>query len=114
MSALQIPMATDSFGRPLPKEAISIERLMPRTNKKVVLYIEDLNVSIKGKPVVGWNSGTKDKPNWWTGVPGDYLCLADKRWSVSHWAPLPGDQEGYDAIAASQPTAAISTVGGAA
>lgn len=100
MSTKHTPgQATDSFGRPLPSEAIPITRLMPPCHREVILYIEDLSVAIKGKPVVGWNSGTKEAPWWFSGVPGNYIALRERKWSVSHWAPLPGDEETRAAIA---------------
>lgn len=99
MSAQHTPPPTDSFGRPLPADAIAISRLMPKPHAQVILYVEILSVAIKGKPVVGWNSGSNDKPHWWTGVPGSYINLDVEGWSVSHWAPLPGDTAARAAIA---------------
>lgn len=89
---------TDSFGRLLPVDAVPVTVLMPRRDASVILYIADAGVAIHGKPVVGWNSGTQTNPVWWTGVPGNYLDLADGRWAVTHWAPLPGDHDARAAI----------------
>ena len=89
---------TDSFGHPLPAMACRIDVLMPRSNLSVVLYVADPNVAIHGLPVVGWNSGANDAPRWWTGVPASYIDLRAKRWTVTHWAPLPGDEASTAAI----------------
>lgn len=87
---------TDSFGRPLPPEAIAVSRLMPPRDREVLLFVEDLGVAIKGTPVVGWNSGSAGAPHWWVGLPGNYVALREHRWSVSHWMPLPWDSETRD------------------
>lgn len=89
---------TDSFGRLLPEMACRISLLMPRRDVPVVLYLCDPDVAIHGLPVVGWNSGTKDSPRRWTGVPASYIDLLALRWTVTHWAPLPGDEASTAAI----------------
>lgn len=94
---------TDSFGHPLPAMACRIEVLMPRPGLSVVLYVADPDVAIYGLPVVGWNSGTHDAPHWWTGVPGCYIGLMARRWTVTHWAPLPGDEASAAAILKAKP-----------
>ena len=98
MSAAKHTPGTDSFGRPLPTESIPVSVLMPPPDRPVVLYVEDANVAIHGTPVVGWNSGTKQKPTWWAGLPGNYMLLVEHRWTVTHWAALPGDEECRAAI----------------
>lgn len=95
---------TDSFGRPLPSIACRITDLMPRPHQNVILYIADPNVAIHGYPVVGWNSGTNDEPRWWAGVPAYYIALGTQRWTVTHWAPLPGDDASEAAIRGIKPT----------
>lgn len=91
--------ATDSFGRPLPADAISITVLMPPSHRAVILYVSDDSVAIHGKPVVGWNSDSIGTPRWWTGVPGHYIDLQHERWVVTHWAAMPGDHDSIAAIA---------------
>lgn len=85
------PRDTDSFGRPLPSVARRISELMPPKHQYVILYIADPDVAIHGFAVVGWNSGSDEEPRWWTGVPAHYIGLGGERWTVTHWAPLPGD-----------------------
>ena len=98
------PRDTDSFGRPLPATARRLTERMPPRHQRVLLYITDTEVAIRGFPIVGWNTGTDESPSWWAGVPGSYINLLDQGWTITHWAHLPGD--GTSRInAAGQPTA---------
>ncbi len=82
---------TDSFGRPLPGNARRLTERMPPRHQRVLLYITDTEVAIRGFPVVGWNTGTDASPSWWAGVPGSYISLIEQGWTITHWAHLPGD-----------------------
>lgn len=81
MVALENSFGQTVYGIPLAAQ-------MPPLHTEVILFIEDANVAIHGKPVVGWNSGTDASPRWWTGVPAKYIDLAEHRWTVTHWRPL--------------------------
>lgn len=69
-----------------PKEAISVRKALPRPHQRVLCWISDRSVAIEHMPVVGWNTYSE---GWWTGIPGNYLCLRDLRWKVTHWMAHP-------------------------
>ena len=66
---------------------------MPTRFTEVIGFIEDASVAIHDLPAVVWNSGTNDEPQWWSGVPAQYIDLTDSDWTVTHWMPISSESE---------------------
>lgn len=63
-----------------------MRKAKPAPHKRVLLWISNRSVAIEHMPVVGWNTHSD---GWWTGIPGNYLSLADLKWKVTHWLAIP-------------------------
>lgn len=68
-----------------PPDAISVEASMPTPHQSVMCWVSDESVAIEHLPIVGWNTFSD---GWWTGLPGNYISLRDKDWTVTHWRPI--------------------------
>jgi hypothetical protein len=88
--AAEMVALENSFGNTV--YGIPVADQMPPKHANVILFIEDADVAIHGCPVVGWNSGTDKDPRWWSGLPGQFINLAERRWTVTHWRPLHADR----------------------
>lgn len=71
----------------LPSDAISAAIELPPRDKEVLAWVCDPEVCIWYYPVIA----RRDAYTIWTGLPGIWISLPDKRWTLTHWKPLSGN-----------------------
>lgn len=68
----------------LPADARRITDEHPPLHKEVLGWVTDADVCIWFFPVVvRWDGHT-----YWAGLPGKWIDLEHKRWTLTHWRPL--------------------------
>ena len=73
----------------LAADAIPIETQIPPNHADVIGWVSDASVSIHFYPTIM----RRDGGVYWAGLPGNWLNLADKGWTVTHWRPLSTERE---------------------
>ena len=74
-----------------PGHWIAIADRLPSDHEEVIVLIADPSVAIYAVPTCA----RRDGPWWWSGVPGNWMKLPDKGWTITHWTPLPTWRDGH-------------------
>jgi hypothetical protein len=69
----------------LSAAATPIEQGRPPRDRELLVWVSDRAIAIHHYPTVARFDGRE----WWGGVPGAWIPLTAKRWTVTHWMELP-------------------------